>query len=142
MATSPQHKYEVWASNALYLAFAVSLAFHFLLQSGYFAPHKSAADILWLYAANPFMLGVYYFIRQGIYGAKTLYLALYGLVILQLCAAIILSFVTDNLVVSDREIVLKLIGVLAEQTLKIGACVLILKSMRQASAPGIATAHA
>jgi hypothetical protein len=139
METSQQHRQEIWASNALYLSFAASLVTQYLVQSGYFATQKSVADILWLYAVNPIMLWVYYLIREGVYKAKTLYLALYGLVALQLCAVAVLGVVTDGLAGSEREMTLKIIGLVAEQSLKIGACVLILKSMRHASSTGIVT---
>ena len=76
MENTRKHTYEVWASNLLYLTFAVSVVANFMLHCGYFAAHKSTGQYLMLYGVSPLLLFAYYKIRQGIKGAKTLFLTL------------------------------------------------------------------
>lgn len=54
----------------------MSVVANFMLHCGYFAAHKSTGQYLMLYGVSPLLLFAYYKIRQGIKGAKTLFLTL------------------------------------------------------------------
>jgi len=122
MEPSKQHKYEVWASNLLYLTFVVSLVTDFILKCGYFAPHKSGSQLVMLYVITPFLLFVYYKIRQGVKGAKTLFLACYALVVFQI--------ISDGLSPAAYDTELKAFSLAAQHTSQILACLFILLSLR------------
>ena len=123
MTTAQQHRYEVWASTLLYLTFLISVVADFLLSRGYFAPHKTIAQYLTLYAVTPFLLFVYYKIRQGIKGAKTLFLTLYAFVLFQ--------FISDGLSPTAYDTPLEATNLLLQHGLQICACVLLLLSLHK-----------
>jgi hypothetical protein len=119
MTTAQQHRYEVWASELLYLTFTVSFLADFVLGQGYFAAHK---NYLLLFGANPLLLFIYYKIRKGIKGAKTLFLTLYAFVLLQL--------LRGGLSPASYDTPLKLANLLVRHGLQLGACLLLLLSLR------------
>lgn len=123
MTATQQHRFEVWASNLLYLTFAVSVVADYLLGHGYFAPHKSTAQYLTLYAATPLLLWVYYKIRQGVKGAKTLFLTLYAFVLFHL--------MSDGLPPTSYDTPLEVASLLVQHGLQVCACLLLLVSLRQ-----------
>lgn len=131
MTTTQQHRYEVWASNMLYLTFAVSVVADFLLRRGYFAPHKSTGQYLMLYLASPFLLYVYYKIRQGVKGAKTLFLTLYAFVLFQL--------LNGGLSPASYDTPLEAINLLVQHGLQVGASLLLLLSLRTPAEPVLKT---
>jgi hypothetical protein len=130
MTTNRQHCYEVWASSLLYLTFAVSLVSDFVLQCGYFAAQKSTGDYLTLYAATPFLLYVYYRIRQGTRGAKTLFLTLYAFVLYHL--------LSGGLPPTSYDAPLKLGSLVVQHALQVVACGFLMLSLRKPSEPIIA----
>jgi hypothetical protein len=122
MTTTQQHRYEVWASELLYLTSTVSFFADFILDQGYFAAHKSVGQYILLFGANPLLLFVYYKIRQGAKGAKTLFLTLYAFVLLQL--------LRGGLSPTSYDTPLKLANLLVQHGLQLGACLLLLLSLR------------
>jgi hypothetical protein len=125
MTTTQQHRYEVWASDLLFLTFTVSFIADFLLGCGYFALHKSTGQYFLLFGVNPFLLFVYYKIRQGVKGAKTLLLTLYAFVLLQL--------LSGGLPPTSYDTPLELGNLLVQHGLQVGACLLLLLSLRTPS---------
>jgi hypothetical protein len=121
MTATQQRSCEVWASNLLYLTFAVSVVADFLLGRGYFAPHKSTGQYLMLYGATPLLLYVYYKIRQGLKGAKTFFLTVYAFVLLQL--------LSGGLPPTSYDTPLEAANLLVQHGLQIGACLLMLLSL-------------
>ena len=106
----------------LYLTFAVSVVADFLLSRGYFSLHKSTKDYVMLYAITPFLLWVYYQIRKGVRGAKTLFLVLYAFVLVQL--------MSDGLHPASYDTPLEITNLLVQHGLQIGACLLMLLSLQ------------
>jgi hypothetical protein len=125
MTPAQQHRYEVWASELLYATFTVSFIADFILGCGYFAPHKSMAQYFMLFGANPLLLFIYYKIRQGVKGAKTLFLTLYAFVLLQL--------MSEGLSPTSYDTPLEAANLLVQHGLQVGACVLLLLSMHTPS---------
>jgi hypothetical protein len=121
MTATQQRSCEVWASNLLYLTFGVSVVADFLLNRGYFAPHKTTGQYLMLYGANPLLLFVYYKIREGLKGAKTFFLTLYAFVLLQL--------LNGGQPPASYDTPLELASLLVQHGLQIGACLLMLFSL-------------
>ena len=113
MTTAQQRRYEVWASDLLFLTFTVSFVADFVLRCGYFAPHKSTGQY--------FLLFVYYKIRQGVKAAKTLFLTLYAFVLLQL--------LSGGLSPTSYDTPLELGNLLVQHGLQVGACLLLLLSL-------------
>jgi hypothetical protein len=122
MTTTQQHRYEVWASELLYLTFTVSFIIDFILGCGYFAPHKSPGQYFLLFGVNPLLLFVYYKIRQGVKGAKTLFMTLYAFVLLQL--------LSGGLSPASYDTPLEAGNLLVQHGLQVGACLLLLLSLR------------
>lgn len=122
MEPNQQHKYEVWASNLLYLTFTISLITDFVLEYGYFAPHKSMGQYLILYGVNPLLLFVYYKIRQGLKSAKTFFLVCYAFVIFHIFS--------DGVDASSYDTELKTFSLVAQHTSQILACLFMLLSLR------------
>jgi hypothetical protein len=129
MTITQQHRFEVWASTMLYLTFSVSLVVDFLLACGYFASSHSPKGYFTLYVANPFLLYLYYQIRKGVSGAKKLFLVLYALVLLEL--------LQGGLALASYDTPLEVANLLVQHGLQVGACLLLLLSMRT---PGGASA--
>lgn len=125
MKPSQQHKYEVWASNLLYLTSAISIVTDYVLKDGCFAPHKSLWQYLLLYGANLFLLFVYYKIRQGLKGAKTFFLVCYAFVVFHI--------LSDGISPSTYDTELKAFSLAAQHTSQILACLFILLSLRSAN---------
>lgn len=121
MNSTQQHKYEVWASAALYLTFSISLITDLTLRRGYFAAHKSTGEYFTLYAVNPFLLYVYYQIRKGSRGAKTLFLTLYAFVLYHL--------LSGELTPGQYDTPFKLGSLVAQHLVQVTACVLLLLSL-------------
>ncbi|MBO3270732.1 hypothetical protein [Hymenobacter defluvii] len=84
MEATQSRKYDIWASNALFLTFGLSVLMGFLRHTGYFASDLQTKDYLQLYLITPFLLLIYYYIRKGLRPAKTLFLVLYGLVLINI----------------------------------------------------------
>lgn len=82
-ATQPT-KYDIWASNALFLAFGLSIVTNFFLKRGYFGSDLHTKDYVTLYLIAPFLLFVYYKIRKGLRGAKIFFLTIYGVLLFEL----------------------------------------------------------
>lgn len=121
MVTTQKSKYDVWASNLLFLAFALSLLMGFLRHTSYFADELSTKDYIILYLIQPLVLVLYYYIRQGSRPAKTLFLALAGVTILQsLANGFNISFSSDPLWAFD---------LLSQFLLSLGAGVLVILSL-------------
>lgn len=122
MTSTQQHRCEAWASNLLYLTFLVSLVTDYVLGRGYFAPHKSQGQYLELYLATPLLLLVYYYIRQGLRGAKVFFLVTYAFVLFHLFS--------EGVSPSAYDTELEAFSLLTQHGLQIMACLLILLSLR------------
>jgi len=101
------------------------------LKHGYFAPHKSTPQYITLYVVTPFLLYVYYQIRKGLRGAKTLFLALYALLLFQL--------LNDGISSSSYNTSLKLGSLVVQHMLQGVACALLLLSLRTPTETSINT---
>ena len=123
-----QHRCEVWASNLLFLTFAVSLVADYRLGCGYFAAHKSQAAYGMLYLGNPILLATYYYIRRGLRGAKTLFLTLYAFVLFNL--------MTGGLSPTSYDTPFELGNLLVQHGLQVAACLLLLASLREPEGAG------
>lgn len=128
MTAAQQHRYEAGAARLLYLAFAISLVGDGVFRGGYFAAHPTPRDYFLLYVANPFLLYLYYQIQKGVAGAKQLVLALYALVLLELAHGELAS--------SSYDTPLELASLLVQYGLQLGACLLMLLSLRK---PAVST---
>lgn len=84
MESTQPSKYDRWASNALFLAFGLSVVTNFFLKRGYFASDQHTKDYVTLYLITPLLLVVYYYIRKGLRGAKLFFLAVYGVLLFEL----------------------------------------------------------
>lgn len=122
MTTTQQRHFEVWASNLLYLTFGVSLVADYLLGHGYFAPGKRQGQYFELYLAMPVLLVVYYYIRQGVRGAKTLFLVLFAFVLFHLHEG--------GLPPSDYDTEWEVFSLVLQYGLQLMACALLLLSLR------------
>lgn len=120
MVTSQQHKYDIWASNLLFLAFGLSVGMGYLRHRGYFANDLQPKDYITLYLINPILLACYYYIRKGLRPVKTLFLTLYGLVLIQIIR-------TGSPVFSDAS--LKTFDFVSQHFLQLGASLLMLLSL-------------
>jgi hypothetical protein len=109
----------------------LSPARHLLLCSRlpFFAPHKSPGQYLLLFGANPLLLFVYYKIRQGVKGAKTLILTLYAFVLLQL--------LSGGLAPTSYDTALETSNLLVQHGLQVGSCLLLLLSLRTPAKPAL-----
>ncbi|OGX91268.1 hypothetical protein [Hymenobacter coccineus] len=129
LTAAQQHRYEVWASNLLFLTFAISTAVGLLVALGYLPRHRGPAQYgyLSMYTAAPPLLVVYYYIRRGARVAKILFLLLYAFVLLQIISGWrpLTSYATPA----------GIVHLLAQQGLQIGACVLLFLSFRTPTKP-------
>ncbi|MDU0372103.1 hypothetical protein ACFPAF_17000 [Hymenobacter endophyticus] len=121
MTTIQKHRYDIWASNLLFLAFGLSVLMGYLRQRDYFAPDLNTQDYIMHYLIAPVLLVVYYYIRKGIREVKTLFLALYG--------ATLLNILTSSYSFISSEDPLKTFDFLSQQLLYLAASVLLLLSL-------------
>lgn len=116
-----QHKYDIWASNLLFLGFGISLPMNLLLHKGYFASGLQTKDYIILYLISPVVLIIYYFIRKGVRAVKILFLALYGVTLVQ--------FLPNNSSSIPTGATLKTVDFFSQHILQLGGSLLILLSL-------------
>ena len=121
METRQQHKYDIWASNLLFLGFGLSLLMGFLRHTGYFASDLQTKDYITLYLITPLLLVMYYYIRKGVRAVKILFLTLYGVTLVQ--------FLPSNSGSIPTDATLKTFDFFSQHILQLGAGVLILLSL-------------
>jgi hypothetical protein len=120
MVTHQQHKYDIWASNLLFLGFGLSLPMNYLLHKGYFASGLQTKDYIILYLISPLILVMYYYIRKGVRAVKILFLTLYGVTLME--------FLPSNSGSIPTDATLKTFDFFSQHILQLGAGVLILLS--------------
>ncbi|MCA8830503.1 hypothetical protein [Hymenobacter pini] len=121
MATVQKHRFDVWASNLLFLAFGLSVLMNYLRHTGYFAPTLQTKDYIMLYLISPVLLVAYYYIRKGFREAKTLVLAL--------CGVTLLNTLTSSHNFISSEDPLKTFDFLSQPLLYLAASILLLLSL-------------
>lgn len=127
--TTQQHRYEIWASNLLFLTCAISTAVGLLTARGYLPRHRGPAQYgyLSMYTTAPPLLVVYYYVRRGASVAKILFLLLYAFILLQIISGWrpLIAYATPA----------GIVHLLVQQGLQIGACVLLFLSFRTPAKP-------
>ncbi|WP_157530578.1 hypothetical protein [Hymenobacter norwichensis] len=94
---------------------------NFLLHKGYFASGLQTKDYFILCLFSPLILVMYYYIRKGVRAVKNLFLALYGLSLVQ--------FLLSNIDSIPTDATLKTFDFFSQHILQLGAGVLILLSL-------------
>ena len=123
-ALSPQHKYDKLASYLLFLAFGLSVVFNYFLKEGYFINNNNQKGYIILWVFTPIVLLIYYYIGKGHKGAKTTFLALYGLVVITSLANY------QGAIASQLTMPLKAINYVSQNVLQLLACALMIVGFR------------
>ncbi len=74
MTLAQKHRYEVLASNLIYLGTLVFTTINFFVKQGFWGPHTSRTGLALIIVISLFILWVAYLIRKGRKWAKLVYI--------------------------------------------------------------------
>jgi hypothetical protein len=116
-----QTKYDIWATNALFFAFGLSIVMNYVTKKGFFASPMTTSTLVGLIIGNGLMLGLFYYIRKGLKGAKTSFLIIYALVVLKI--------VSGDWIAKSCDTPLNTFDFISQHTLQVAASILLIISL-------------